>query len=57
MVQGAARRCGSGKEETSMENVVRPAKVHKKQIETMTDLLNRADANQVVASHPTKKPS
>ena len=48
--------CGSGKGETSMEKVVRPASVHKKQIETMADLLNMADVNQVVTSHPTKRP-
>lgn len=39
-----------------MEKVVRPASVHKKQIETMADLLNMADVNQVVTSHPTKRP-
>ena len=48
--------CRSGKGETSMEKVIRPASIHKKQIETMAGLLNMADVNQVVTSHPTKRP-
>ena len=34
-----------------MEKVIRPASVHKKQIETMAGLLNMADVNQESLSH------
>lgn len=39
-----------------MEKVVRAARVLKKQIETMADVLNMAAANQVVTSHNAKGP-